>query len=126
LEPAKLEGFTHCTPFFPPLSMLCNGQWENAPTGTASTIPNVAYIFDPLSVNASHQPQSPSLIPLHPNHLHYLHRQYWRLPKTTLGGILSAAILHAMTTPTIGTTANQELLLMLRSLYAHLILNNTQ
>jgi hypothetical protein len=113
-----MQDFEHCTPFFPPLSVLHNGQWENAPTGTASTAPNVARIFDPLAVNASHQCWSPGLIPLHPDQPYYSHKHYWRLPKTTLGGILSAAALRATFIP----MANNELVKMLKVLHSFLIL----
>jgi len=99
LKSTRLQRLTHCTPFFPPLSVLHNGQWENAPTGTASTAPNVARIFDPLAVNSSAQHPSPSLMPLHPDHPDYSHKRYWRLPKTTLSGILSAVVWRVTALP---------------------------
>lgn len=94
LKATELQDFTHCTPFFPPLSILHNGQWGNESTRTPSIAPNVARIFDSLAVNASGQRPSPGVIPLHPDHPHYPQKQYWRLPKTTLGGILSAVMWH--------------------------------
>jgi len=106
LKSTELRDVTYCTPFSPPLSILRNGQWENAPTRTASTAPNVAYIFDPLAVYATGQRPSPSLIPLHPDHRDYPQKRYWRLPRTSLGGILSAVVLCAINSP---STADDEL-----------------
>jgi hypothetical protein len=105
-----------CSDFFP-LSILRNGQRENAPTGTASTGPNIAHIFDFLT-NASTQHPSPGQIPLHLDQPNYSHGRYWRLPKTILGGMLSAAVLRAINTP----TANDEWLEMLMVLHSLLTL----
>jgi hypothetical protein len=101
--------------------MLCNGQWESASTQTASTAPNVAHIFDPLSVNVLGQCPSPGLIPLHSDQPHYSHKQYWQLPKIALGRILSAVILHAIVSPFI---ANDELE-MVRVLYGLLVVRKS-
>jgi hypothetical protein len=102
LKPSQLQDIYLLTAFPPPLSILHNGQWEDAPSQTAATAPDVARIFDPLAVNSSGQSPSIGYIPLHPDHPNYFERRYWRLPKRTLGGILSAAILRAMDSPATG------------------------
>ena len=83
-----------------------NGQWEPAPTQTASTAPNIACIFDAIAVNTSDQCPSPSLISVHPDQPNYSLRQYWWLLKSTLSGILSAVVLHVLLSP---STADDEL-----------------
>jgi hypothetical protein len=109
---------TISTSFFPPLSILHNGQWEKAPAWTVSTAPKVARIFDSVTVNVLGQQPSSALIPLHPDQPHYSHKRYWQLPKTALGGILSAVVLHAILSP---STADNELN-MVRVLYSLLTL----
>jgi hypothetical protein len=99
LKQSKLREITVPTAFSPPLSILHNGQWENAPNQTVPTTPNAAYIFDSLAVNASGQLPSPGAIPLHPDQPYYSHNRYWRLQHTTLSGILSAVILHSSSGP---------------------------
>ncbi|KAI0285395.1 hypothetical protein BGY98DRAFT_945711 [Russula aff. rugulosa BPL654] len=88
LKQTKLREITVPTAFSPPLSILHNGQWENAPNQTVPTTPNAAYIFDSLAVKASGQLPSPGAIPLHPDQPYYSHNRYWRLQHTTLSGIL--------------------------------------
>ena len=105
------------TPFFPSPSILHNGQWENALTQTTSTASNFVYVFDSLTINVLGQHPSAGLIPLHPDHPHYLDKRYWRLPTTTLSGILSAVMWHTIFSP---STADDELR-MIRGLYGLLI-----
>jgi len=106
LKATQLRNVDFMAGYFPPPSVLRNGRWEDARTRSTSTGPNVARIFDSLAVNDSGQRPSPGLIPLHPDHPHYSPKQYWHLPKTSLGGILSAVVLRAMNSP---STADDEL-----------------
>ena len=92
----------------PSLSILQNGQWENAPNQTVPTAPNVAHIFDPLAINGSDQFPSFGFIPLYPDNPQYSQKRYWQLQNVNLGGILSAVILHGVLTP-CGPYTNDEL-----------------
>jgi hypothetical protein len=96
LKPEELQDVTISTSFFPPVYILSNGLWVKAPNQTVSTGPTVAHIFDPLSVNASHQHPSPGLIPLHSDQPQHSHKLYWRLQSASLGGILSAVMFRAV------------------------------
>jgi hypothetical protein len=122
LKSPELRELSYPTPFFPSLSVLHNGQWENAPTGMAPTAPDAARIFDSIAVNStSGRHPVPGLIPLHPDHPNYSDKLYWRLPKTTIGGILSAAAWKVIMTP----PSTNESFKMLQILYHGLGLKAT-
>ena len=115
---AELQDVTITSSFFPPLSSLCNGRWENAPSRTALTASNVAYIFYPLAINASGQNPSPGLISLGTDP-HYPHKLYWRIPGASLGGMLSAVALRAV----FSLSANNWEVEMIKALRSRLTIN---
>jgi hypothetical protein len=116
LKPEELQDVTVSTSFFPKLSILCNGRWENAPDRTVA--PNAAYIFDPLVVNVSDQHPSFGLIPLHTIHPQHPYKRYWRLQNASLCGILSAVILRS----NLSAVTHKD---VVRLLYSHLFLMKT-
>ncbi len=116
LKSTELQDVTISSSYFPPLSFLHSGQWGNAPNRTSSrpsTASDVAHIFDSLAINAGQKP-SPGLIPLSIDP-HHPHKQYWRIPKASPGGMLSAIVLRSL-------SSTDEMLGIVRYLHALLIL----
>jgi hypothetical protein len=113
LNPDELGRIKIPVASFPSLSILSNGQWVSAPPETAPTAPNTARIFD---ARINDPPESLGVIPLYEGHPQDSQTRYWRLPKATLGGILSAGMLRAV----ISSSDVDAELVRVRILYGHL------
>jgi hypothetical protein len=101
LKPAELE-FKITTSSFPCLSILTNGEWVPAPPHTLPTAPNVARIFDARAVPVGNHPESFGIIPLCATHPQFSQTRYFRLPKQSLGAVLSALLLRVILHPPVG------------------------
>ena len=121
LQPDQLVDLSISTCHFPGLSILRDGQWIPARLRTSPTAPNVARIFDALALPATGATRNPGIIPLHASQPEYTQTRYWRLPKTTLGGILSAVMLRAINR----THEGCEELRLAKALYSLLSLQET-
>jgi hypothetical protein len=121
LQPDQLVDLSISTCHFPGLSILRDGQWIPARLQTSPTTPNVARIFDALALPAMGATRNPGIIPLHASQPEYSQTRYWRLPKTTLGGILSAVMLRAINR----THEGCEELGLAKALYSLLSLQET-
>jgi hypothetical protein len=77
LEPKKFYGLQRLTPLLPGLSIISGHQFVPAPPETQASGPNVARIFDAMSLTTS---ETLSRIPFSPLHLELEEQYYWRLP----------------------------------------------
>jgi hypothetical protein len=116
LKPDELEELILVIPVFPHLSILRDNQWVPPPSEATPATQHVARIFDARSLPARGFDISLSFVPLYAGHPQFRETRYWRLPKATLEGVLSAVMLRAVVGPTIG-----DELLIAKALYGWLI-----
>jgi hypothetical protein len=109
------------TPVFPELSILQEDQWVSAPISTLPNAPNAARIFDVMDFPAGIPCGASGDIPLSTDHRDYHQKRYWRLPKSTLAGMLTAVMLRAISTSSMA----EEELERVRILYSYLILKKS-
>jgi hypothetical protein len=101
LKPDRLLKLGLASAKFPGLSILRNGEWVPAPPGTVPNATDVSRIFDARGIPTTAPYGTPGHIPLSSDHPDYLQKRYWRLPKSTLGGILSAVMMSAVPSPSL-------------------------
>lgn len=91
LDPDNVYGCHISTQHVPPLSILRNKHFEDAPEGTSPVDDNVARIFDVLAFVAPGPPMSHGVIPLSPGNDIFEQKRYWRLP-VSIEGVFAALI----------------------------------
>jgi hypothetical protein len=82
LRPKELYGLQRLTPLLPGLSIVSGRRFVPAPPGTQPNAPNVARIFDIMSLNTTStwSPDTLGRIPFSPFHGEFEEQYYWRLP----------------------------------------------
>jgi len=82
LKPKELYGLQCLTPLLPGLSIVSGRYFVPASPGTQPNAPNVARIFDIMSLTATSTwpPETLGRIPFSSFHLEFEEQYYWRLP----------------------------------------------
>lgn len=97
LHPETLENLAIPTPHLPSLSIIQDDRFVPAPADTPPTAPNVARIFDALSLPDS-APIAPGLVPLSSSSPEFGEQRYWRLP-VKQGVVLELLMQQAISLP---------------------------
>jgi len=113
-RPQEIGRIVISTPHLPNLSTIQDNQFGPAPANTLPTVPNVARIFDALSL-PDDAPNTPGIIPLSPSTPGFEEERYWRLP-VKQGVILELLMQRASSLPLHSHSVEVQLAQHIKSL----------